>query len=113
MAVAPGTNNLPCQSNTACPATLHADKPLEAGCLYAKQNGFVNGGNHSTQSVSMAAGTTGSPVTGVASPSYWVTATVSESIPTLFSAVLNQYWMNVSAKSSAAVFGGGGGASMR
>jgi hypothetical protein len=104
-----GTTNVPCQSDTACPATLHTDKPLEAGCLYAKQNGFVNGGNNSTQSVSMAAGTTGSPVAGVAAPSYWVTATVSENIPTLFSAVLNQMWMSVSAKSTAAVFGGGGG----
>jgi hypothetical protein len=36
-----GTTNVPCQSDTACPATLHADKSLEAGCLYAKQNGFV------------------------------------------------------------------------
>ncbi len=89
-------------SDTACSATP-ASPPTTtfgAGCLYAKQNGFLNSGN---QTVSMAGNTSGSPVTGV-SPAYWVSATASERIPTTFSAILGQTASNVSVKAVAGVF---------
>ncbi len=91
-------------SGTACSATPTSPptSTFGAGCLYAKQNGFLNSGN---QTVSMAGNITSSPVTGV-SPAYWVSATASEKIPTTFSAVLGQTASNVSVKAVAGVFGG-------
>jgi hypothetical protein len=100
-----GSNQVPAQQSTACPATLTGTNPIGAGCLYAKQNGFVNG--RSRQTVSMASGCTASPVTGV-SPSYWVTATVSERIPALFSSILGNSFSTVSAHSTSGVFISGG-----
>jgi len=87
------------QSKTACPSTLSASVPLQVGCMYAQSNGFTNGGG---QTVSMAAGTTGSPVTGL-TPSYWITATISESLPTGFGRVFGNA-LNPTVISSAAVF---------
>src|SRR5579872_5751147 len=49
------------QADTACPSTLSASVPLQAGCMYAVQNGFTNGASRRT--VSMAAGTSSSPAT--------------------------------------------------
>jgi hypothetical protein len=99
-----GSGGVTCQSDTACPAspTSPPTTNVGAGCLYAKQNGFVNSGN---QKVTMAANTSSSPVSGVA-PSYWVSATVSEQIYQTFSAVLGVSAANVSAKAVAGVFGG-------
>jgi hypothetical protein len=98
-----------CTSNAstyvACPSSP-ANPPsnnLQAGCLYAQANGFTAGGNGSRQNVQYAAYTSGSPVSG-SSPSYWARFVVAEKIPTLFSAVLNQQWMTVSARATGAVF---------
>jgi hypothetical protein len=99
---------LPCPSSQPCPP--NPDKPpgdnIGNACLYARQNGFVNSGK---QSVTISANTTGIPVAGV-SPSYWVSATVSESIPQLFSAVLGNRWAKVRARGTAAIFQGPAGA---
>lgn len=89
------------QTNTACPSSLSSSVPLQVGCMYAQANGFTNGGS---QTVSMAAGTTGSPVTGLA-PSYWITATVSESIPTGFGRIFGNA-LTPTASSSSGVFQG-------
>jgi len=92
----------------SCPSTLSkASIPnnLYNGCLYASQNGFLNTGR---QSVSLTGGTGTPPVSGV-SPAYWVSATATEKIPTLFSAVLGQYWAQVSVQSVAAIFQGTSG----
>ncbi len=96
-----------CQASTACPSNPAASSTnnLMSGCLYAQANGFVTG---SRQSVSMAANTTSSPVSGI-SPGYWVTATVSESIPTLFSALMGNTSMTVTATATAGVFRQPGG----
>src|SRR4051812_19288739 len=58
-----------CVSSTACPAspTTPPSDSLQSGCLYAKQNGFVNSGD---QTVTYSSGTTNSPVSGI-SPAYW------------------------------------------
>jgi hypothetical protein len=89
-------------SETACPETpvKPPSDALQAGCLYAKNNGFVNGGR---QTVTYSAGTSSGPVTGV-NPAYWVSYTVKESIPQLFSAVLGKNWGQVAARTTTGVF---------
>jgi len=52
-----------------------------------------------------ASNTSGAPVSGI-NPTYWVSFTVSERLPQLFSAVLGQYWAQVSSRATAAVFSG-------
>lgn len=95
-----------CQGATACPSTLNTPtNAIQAACLYAQQNGFTNGGN---QTVSIAANTSSSPVSGT-SPSYWMTATVTQRMPLTFLSVLGQQWVTVSANSTAAIFGASSG----
>jgi hypothetical protein len=103
-----GTGNWNCSSAYGCaasPATPAASN-LDNGCLYAKQNGFLNTGR---QTVTMQAGTGAPPTASGVTAAYYVIATVSEGIPTLFSAVLGQNWMKVSAQSTAAIFQGSSG----
>ncbi len=102
---------LTCQTETACPPNpaMPPANNLMNGCLYAKQNGFVNQGN---QAVTMQAhGPDGvpSPVAGI-SPSYWVSFTVSEVLPQTFSAVLGRAFARVSTRSTAGVFQNANGA---
>jgi hypothetical protein len=95
--------NVPCFANdTACPATPTSPPSdiIQTGCLYAKQNGYVNSGR---QTVVYRAATDSSPVTGV-SPAYSVSFTVSESVPQLFSAVLGKQWATVSARATSGIF---------
>jgi len=101
-----GTTYWDC-STYSCPASpqLPVSNNLGNGCMYAKQNGFLNTGR---QSVSLQGGTTSVPVSGV-SPAYWVSATATERIPTLFSAALGQNWTQVSVQSVAAIFKGTAG----
>src|SRR5581483_4584998 len=67
--------------------------------------GFTNSGK---QQVMYQANTTGNPVSG-SSPNYWVRFTVTEQIPTLFSAVLGMKNTTVSARSTAGVWNGATG----
>jgi hypothetical protein len=104
-----GTDHWDCSSSYSCPAspsTGSIASNLDNGCLYAKQNGFLNTGR---QSVTMTAGTGSPPTAPGVSPAYWVTVTVTENIPTLFSAVLNHNWMRVASQSTAAIFTGTAG----
>jgi len=87
------------QSDTACPASPSQTKPLDAGCLYATQNGFTNGSRG--QTVTMAGGIT---AVGSLLPAYWVKATVSESITATFSQVLGNKIMVATASATAGVF---------
>jgi hypothetical protein len=95
-------------SSENCPASpaLPTSTNLDNGCLYAKQNGFVNTGR---QTVSIQGGTGTPPTTSGITPAYWVTATVSERIPTLFSAAIGQPWMQVSQQATSAIFQGSAG----
>ncbi len=114
MAASLATNQA-CGSDTAhwscttltCPANppTTPTSNLGNGCLYAKQNGFINTGR---QSVSLTGSTAASPVNGI-TPAYWVSATATERIPTLFSAVIGQPWSQVSVQSTAAIFAGSAG----
>ncbi len=104
-----GTTNWNCSSNYSCPSnpTIGAiTSNLDNGCLYAKQNGFLNTGR---QSVTFSAGTGTPPTASGITPDYYVVATVTERIPTLFSAAIGQPWMQVSASATAGVFISGGG----
>jgi hypothetical protein len=79
--------NVACYSTEyECPSTLTtAANNIQAGCLYAKENGFTTAGRQKVTFLSgagTAATATGAPM------SYWVIARVSERIPQLFSAVL-------------------------
>lgn len=58
-----GSSSVACQGATACPTSISNPPPdnLQAGCLYAKTNGFTNAG---TQKVTMTGNTTA--LTGVA-----------------------------------------------
>jgi Flp pilus assembly protein TadG len=99
------TAGLVCQDATACPAspTLSATSNMTNGCLYAKQNGFVNSGNQTVTMEAHLTTTKSPPVTG-ASPAYWVSATITETEPTLFSAVLGKASTLVVARSTSGVF---------
>ncbi len=106
--------NPSCGSGTAywdcntysCPANpVSITNNLDNGCLYAKQNFFFNTGR---QTVILQGGTTAPPAPGV-TPAYWVKATVTEQIPTLFSAVLGHPSMQLGAQSTSAIFKGSGG----
>ena len=67
--------------NCASPPVSPPTTALQAGCVYAQANGFTNTGN---QSVSLIANNTAPPNEGGNSPSYWVQASVSETVPHWF-----------------------------
>jgi hypothetical protein len=104
------SSGVTCQSATACASSLSSPttNPITAACLYAKQNGFTSGGKSGDQGVTIAANTSAAPISGT-SPSYWISATVSQKLPLTFLAVLGQTFANVSANSTAAVFGSSSG----
>jgi hypothetical protein len=98
-----------CSSSYSCPAspsTGSIASNLDNGCLYAKQDGFLNTGR---QTVTMQAGTGTPPTAPGITPSYYVIANVSENIPTLFSAILGQQWMQAKSQATAAIFAGSAG----
>lgn len=109
--------NLTCGSGVACTSTRTAcpaspstppSNNLQNGCLFAKANGFTAGGNGGRQNVTYTANTTGSPAPGV-TPAYWVRFVVTERIPTLFSAILGQSGMLVSALATGGAFASSNG----
>ena len=74
-----GTNGVICGSTTTCanPPVTPPTNDLQAGCLYAQANGYLNGGS---TSVTLTGNTTAPPgVTGNA-PAYWVQANISETV---------------------------------
>jgi len=103
------TSHWNCSSSYSCAAnpTTPPANNLDNGCLYAKQNGFVNTGR---QTVTMLGGTGAPPTAPGLSPSYYVIAKVSENVPTLFSAVLGESWMHIASESTAAIFPSSAGA---
>jgi Flp pilus assembly protein TadG len=101
-----GSNGVICQSATACPTSLTspATTSVQAGCLYAQQNGFTAGGK---QNVTIAANVT-TPFSNAA-VNYWVTASVTETQTELFSAVFGNRFLNAGAHATAAIVPTGGG----
>ncbi len=75
-------SSVTCNSTYTCPSNLTtASDPLQAGCLYAAQNGFKTTGS---QTVAMIANNTVPPGTTGVTPALWIKATVSQSIPHTF-----------------------------
>jgi hypothetical protein len=87
-----------------CPAGLAtATNAVEAGCLYAKQNGFSV--DNASQNVTIVSNVTKTPDTapGMNSASWWITVRVAQQVPQLFSAVMGNSTALVSARATAAV----------
>jgi len=104
-----GASKVLCQAATACPTGI-SDPPannVQAGCLYAKSNGFVASGK---QNVVMTANTTSPPPNAPgAKVLYWANASVTETQLQLFSAILGNKSMLVGANATAAMLPGNGG----
>lgn len=99
-----GSGGVVCNSTaTACnnPPTSPPTTALQAGCLYAQTNGFVNNGT--TQWVSMAANNTAPPGISNNTPSYWVQAKISTNPFTLFGGFAGVSQFNINVSSIAAV----------
>jgi Flp pilus assembly protein TadG len=71
----------------SCPATIISPPAnnIQAGCMYARDNGFVTTGR---QKVTFQSGVGNPPASSGVTVGYWVVARVSEQIPQLFSAAL-------------------------
>ena len=104
-----GSTTPTAQADTTCPSSLSTTVPWQVGCAFAKQNGFTNASNNQTVSIQIGSGSTGIPVSGVTPTKYWVAATVSESIPTLFSAVLGRQWLTVRSRATEGVYSAAAG----
>jgi Flp pilus assembly protein TadG len=92
-----GLNNVVCQVETTCPASITVSSTMtsvDKGCLYAQSNGFTTGGK---QKVTIETG----PVSynGVF-VTYWAVAKVSEQLPSLFSIVTGNSSSTLTARSS-------------
>ncbi len=75
-------SGITCNVVTNCTIPVTVTTPFGAACVYAKANGYTNGGSGG-QTVTIFANNTGSPVTGN-TPSLWFKATVGESYSPLF-----------------------------
>ena len=78
-----GSGGVVCGTSYSCVAspTPPATTAMQAGCLYAKANGFVNSGN---QTVALIENTTTPPNETGNAPNFWVQATVTQTVPHLF-----------------------------
>src|SRR5690242_3564676 len=83
--------NLTCQALSGCSSNPISPPVtnIDSGCLYAKQNGFVVGGDNGRQNVTIEANTTNPvPTAPGMHVDYWATVRINQQIPQLFSAVL-------------------------
>ena len=91
-----------CQAATACPTSIASPTTttVQAACAYGEANGF---GTDSKSSLSITSGTgTPAPAPGMTT-AYYITATVTRTLPSLFSMALGRSSTVVAAQSSAAV----------
>jgi hypothetical protein len=97
-----GVNSVACQAATACPANIVTPaNNLQNACLYAKANGFQNAGNQTVTVASSANSGTIDPT--VYNSLYSVTASVTETMPQLFSALQGHTYGTVAASATAQV----------
>jgi hypothetical protein len=91
------------QPSRTCPDLTNATNPVEAACLYAKNNGFSTA--NPRQNVLIESQVTPQLPTapGVRNAAWWITVRVSQTVPQLFSAVLGNRTGTISARASAAV----------
>jgi hypothetical protein len=92
------------QPANPCSATLTvATNPVEAACLYAKQNGFTT--SNPKQNVTIESQASGNVPTapGLANTAWWITVRVTQTVPQLFSAILGNNTGLIAARASAVV----------
>lgn len=95
-----GTPNVGCYTaEYTCPATLPTTPAnnIQAGCMYARDNGFPSTGR---KKVTLQSGVGIAPTSSGVTISYWVVARVTEQIPQLFSSVLGFPFLNVTARAT-------------
>ena len=95
-----GTPHIVCYaSEYSCPAIISSPPSdnVQAGCMYARDNGFVTAGK---QKVTFQSGIGSAPTSPGVTMSYWVIVRVSEDIPQLFSAALGHPTATVSARAT-------------
>ena len=90
-----GVNGVVCGTTYTCAGVSPPTDELQAGCLYAAQNGFSSG-------VTMTSNSSGSPVAGN-SPSYWVQANIAQTVPLLFLSVKGFTSANVNVQAVAGI----------
>jgi Flp pilus assembly protein TadG len=105
-----GSNNVVCQTPKQCPNPVPSPttNDIETACAYAKDNGFAvaTGG---TQNVMVAAGIGTPPTVAGLSVPYWVSVTVTQSLPQTFSAILGNKFSTVSVRATATYLSASGG----
>ncbi len=81
-----GSGGVICGAATACanPNVYPPTNNLQAGCLYAAANGYLNGGNGGKQVVTMTGNTTTPPGVAGNTAAYWVQANISDYRAALF-----------------------------
>lgn len=97
-----------CQGTAVNCAAVTATSNLNNGCQYAKKNGFDWTTSRQNVTIQSNDGLTGNlPVTspGVINLAYWTTVRTVQTIPQLFSAVMNRTEGTVSAVGTAAIAG--------
>ena len=97
------TPHVSCYSTEyVCPATLPSvpDNNIQAGCMYARDNGFVTAGK---QRVTIQSGVGHAPTSPGVTTSYWIVVRVTEQGPRLFSAVLGSGGLSVAARATTGV----------
>ena len=95
-----GATQIACYSSEfTCPSTFTGPPAnnVIAGCMWAKENGFVTAGR---QKVTIQSGVGAAPTAAGVTMSYWIIARVSEDIPQLFSAVLGFPTASVTARAT-------------
>ena len=103
------SNGITCNVLTNCTIPSPVTTPFGAACVYAKANGYTNGGGSGgTQTVTFKANNTSSPVSGN-SPNLWVQVTVGDSWNTLFGRFGGVNTLAIKASAVAAVSTTGGG----
>jgi hypothetical protein len=103
------TSGVACYATTpyTCPANLTtAANNIQAGCMYAQENGFSTTGK---QTVTIQSGVGSAPTSSGATVAYWVMVRVTERVPQLFSSVLGFPNALVSARTTTGTREGSGG----
>ena len=90
-----GVNGVVCGTTYTCAGVSPPTDELQAGCLYAAQNGFTTG-------VTMTSNSTGSPVPGN-STAYWVQANIAQTVPLQFFSIKGFNSANVNVQAVAGI----------
>lgn len=99
-----------CQSTSTNCSTVSGTSSLSSACQYAAQNGFTDGKNNATVTVTSGTGTP--PGTTGVTVDYWVQATVTQNIPMMFSAIFGNRISAVGASAVSATNAGPAGGSI-